>query len=205
MNKIILFFSVVIFVSCSRYGKGDDDIVITDPKPARSFSKGVKTVDVAIGESLATVPVNLSKNLYGKFFYDRAEYYVIDNPTNKLWGKAVLQTTLYYFDGQLYKVRHLMEEDISSDLINGYRKFKIKALDSLSRSVLKSQAAVFRMNDHLLLNDNLSRYELTWDKGTQLVKWKTSEVGEGKYFEYSECLADYRKKYRELEVFEMQY
>jgi hypothetical protein len=204
MNRIFPVLAILVLVSCRQPA---NEIVINtgQKKEGSKFSKGVKSVDVEIGDTFTGVPANLSKNLYGKFFYDRAEYYIIENPTNQIWGKGVLKTTLYYFDGQLYKVKHLMQDDISYNLINQRPQFKVKALDSISRRVLKSQAVVFRMDNKLTLNDNLSHYELTWLKDEKQIKWKTSLEGNGKLYEYSESFADYKKKYRELEVFESRY
>jgi hypothetical protein len=203
MNKIALIPFLITFIACRQPA---NEIVITEkPKEARKFSNGVKAVDMQVGETFSGVPADLSKNLYGKFFYDRAEYYIIENPANQVWGKGVLKTTLYYFDGQLYRVKHLLADDISQELINDHAQFKVKALDSISRSILKTQAVVFRVDNKLVLNDNLSRYELTWLKDERQVKWRTSAEGNGTYFEYSEYLADYKAKYKELERFENEY
>jgi hypothetical protein len=208
MSRFIFTVSIaVLLFSCHKETKqeAEDSERSAAHDDSDKFARGVKTINASLGESLSTAPANLNKNLYGKFFYDRAEYYIIENPSNKLWGRNVLKSTLYYFDGQLYKIKYLMADDISHELINEHRQFKVRPLDSLSRVVVKSQAVVFQQNSTLMMNDNLSAYELTWTRDDKLVKWRTSLEHEGKYFEYSEILASYKKKYKELELFESQY
>jgi len=207
MSKLIVpIIAVLLFTSCHRTLNKEDDIVITDPKPEPFTSrKGVKNVPIDLGTARTDALQELGKNLYGKFFYDRAEYYIVDRPDNKLKGKEVLRATLYYFDGNLYKVKYLLADDLSNELINERRKFKIKALDQVSRDVLKRQVIVFKTDGKLLLNENLKSYELTWDDDQKQIKWRTSMEGTGDYFEYTESLGDYKKKYRELEIFENRY
>jgi hypothetical protein len=201
MNKIVFLSAVLILSLFSCSHKKESTLLLKDER------KPVATPQInSFGKEISQLSQKeLDQSLYGRFFYDRAEYYIIHRPSNKLMGRDILKATLYYMDGQLYKVKYLLDVDIANDLVNRHRQFKVKPLDEISRSVLKNQAVAFKVDTVLSLNSNLRNYELTWNRGEKEIRWRTGADGHPSLYEYSESLPDYRKKFRELEYFESKF
>ena len=165
------------------------------------FLDGVKTVTMSLGDSIKSAPPELSKNKYGQFFYGRAEYYVIERPTNELMNSKVLRTVLYYFDSKLYKVRYTIAKDLTYELINTLPTFSIVTYNHESRNCLQNEPPVLRLsNRSLLLNPGITDFELRWKGEKTIVKWRCSKSRN--HFEYSELDADYANKFYELEKYE---
>jgi hypothetical protein len=165
------------------------------------FRDGLKTVSMALGDSIKSAPPELLKNKYGQFFYGRAEYYVIESPTNKLMNSKVLRTVLSYFDSKLYKVQYIIAKDISYELINELPTFSIVTYNHESRNCLQNEPPVLRLsNKSLFLNPGITDYELRWKGEKTIVKWRCSKSRN--LFEYSELDAEYANKFYELEKYE---
>jgi hypothetical protein len=165
------------------------------------FTDGVKTITMTLGDSISSAPSELTKNRYGQFFYGRAQYYVVENPTNELMDTKVLRTILYYFDSKLYRVQYIIANDVSHKLINTLPNFSIVTFNHESRSILHNEPPVLRLsNKSLMLNPGLTDYELRWRGEETIVKWRCAKSRN--YFEYSEVNADYAEKFYELEKYE---
>lgn len=141
----------------------------------------------------------LGKNLYGKFFKQRAEFYIVENPNKTIYNKPVKTITLYFLDGTLAKTRYELEEDISDDLIHSYGTFTIKGYDTLTRGLFKREKIISVKDQKKILNKNLTNYELRWDLETKFVYARVDKSSRKKRFEYIESLKDYSNKFRQVE------
>lgn len=178
--------------------QGPNDITAQGNEAKRKFSNGLKTIDMALGQPVAIAPASLKRNLYGRFFNDRAEYYIIENPSNTLMQSAIKRAILYYFDGKLYRVKYQLSEDKSSQLIRSRPSFSIRGLTERSRDILAAQSPVKRNSvGNYEINPSVDDYELTWRSDDIIVKWR--RVKSEKFYEYSEYSAEYTSKYRELQ------
>jgi len=53
---------------------------------------------------------DIEENLFGKFFCDRAEFYVIKNPQNEVYATRPESITLFYLDGELRQTKYIRSE-----------------------------------------------------------------------------------------------
>jgi len=142
----------------------------------------------------------LGNHLFGKFFRQRAEFYVIENPNKTLYNHPVRSITLYFLDGMLAKTKFDLENDISDDLINSYGAFTIKGYDTITRKLLKTEKVVEARQDKKVLNKNLINYQLKWDRGTKFIYARVDKSRLKRRFEYIEAIKDYNEKYKKAEA-----
>lgn len=141
----------------------------------------------------------LGKNLFGKFFKQRAEFYIIENPNKTLYNKPVKTITLYFLDGALAKTRYELDDDITDDLIQSYGTFTIKGYDTLTRGLFKREKIISVEDTKKMLNKNLTNYELKWDLESKFVYTRVDKSAGKKRFEYIEALKHYSDKFKQLE------
>ena len=141
----------------------------------------------------------MGKNLFGKFFKQRAEFYIIENPNKTLYNKPVRSITLYFLDGALAKTKYELDDDISDELIQSYGTFTIKGYDTLTRGLFRREQIISVNEQRKVLNKNLTNYELKWDLESKFVFTRVDKAAKKKRFEYIEALKHYSTKFRELE------
>ena len=199
---LCLMFCFVGLVSCrNRHERNEQTREYQPFYQPEEFIDGIQTVTMALGDSIEAAPTELSKNKYGDFYYGRAEYYVVENPTNELMNTKVLRSMLYYFDKKLYRVQYILASDVSYDLINALPTFSIVTYNTESRNCLNNEPAVLRLsNGKRLLNPGLNDYELRWRGEKTMVKWRCAKGRN--YYEYSELSANYAEKFYELEKYQ---
>jgi hypothetical protein len=205
MKPLTLIASLALLFSCHQSANDQNalatpDVVVgtSDYKPNEKFKRGVRTVEMSLGEEVAPDRAALKKNLYGKFFNDRAEYYIVENPRNTLMESPIHRATLYYFDGKLYRVKYLVAEDKASQLMRSRPRFSIRALTQMGKQALATEPAVTQSSDGTIrVNPLVDDYELIWKDQDMIVKWR--RVKAEKNYEYSEYNTAYVTKYRELQ------
>lgn len=199
---LCLIFCFIALVSCrNRHERNEQAREYQPFYQPEKFIDGIQTVTMAPGDSIDTAPTKLSKNKYGDFYNGRAEYYVVENPTNELMNTKVLRSMLYYFDKKLYRVQYILASDVSYDLINALPTFSIVTYNTESRNCLNNEPAVLRLsNGKRLLNPGLNDYELRWRGEKTMVKWRCAKGRN--YYEYSELSANYAEKFYELEKYQ---
>jgi hypothetical protein len=141
----------------------------------------------------------LGKSLFGRFFKQRAEFYVIENPNKTLYNKPVKSITLYFLDGALAKTRYELDDDISDDLIHSHGTFTIKGYDTLTRGLFKREKIISVTDKKKMLNKNLTNYELKWDLESKFIYTRVDKSAGKKKFEYIEALKNYSDKFKQLE------
>jgi hypothetical protein len=199
MKIIVITILLATFNSCEKEEK---------KKPSNAETQEVKKSEKNIPERFLRIDGNvdtlrsyeLANHLFGKFFRQRAEFYVIENPNKTLYNHPVKSITLYFLDGMLAKTKFELENDISDDLIKSYGAFTIKGYDTLTRKLLKTEKVVEARDDKNVLNKNLINYQLKWDRDTKFIYARVDKSKLQKRFEYIESIKYYQEKYQQAEV-----
>jgi hypothetical protein len=198
-TALIVIFTVMC-LSCEKKISEKDEFVDEKEKPIQKSEKNVSERFLRIDGSTDTLrSYELGKNLFGKFFKQRAEFYIIENPNKTLYNKPVKSITLYFLDGALAKTKYELDDDISDDLIQSYGTFTIKGYDTLTRGLFKREKIISVNNQRRSLNKNLTNYELKWELESKFVYARVNKSAKKKKFEYIEALKHYSSKFRQLE------
>ena len=172
MIRIAFLFTCIALVSCEKEPAKEDSKKI----PIAEITKSEKNVSerfLRIDGTLDTLrQYELGKDLFGKFFQERAEFYIIENPNKTIYNHPVKSITLYFLDGKLSKTKYELDTDISDDLIHSYGTFTIKGYDSITRRLFKTEKIVDRVNNKKILNKNLVNYELKWEMPYEIHLYK---------------------------------
>jgi hypothetical protein len=216
LENLIWIIAVAFIFSCNK--KKNDRVLdgarkenakitvtTTQPKvvysPDQKYMRGIHHVNMSLGDSLGSARSLLRENLYGRFFYNRAEYYIVEMPTVNLMGSEVYRATLFYFDHELCKIKYWAARDLTPRIINGIKEFSIRGLDNDRRTILKSYPAIFKISDKsYILHPGVIDFEIKWQNNDKLFVW-TCIKSKGMY-EYSEIYPNYFKKFRELEIYD---
>src|SRR5688572_3823582 len=198
MIRIIFLVICVAFVSCEKEQAKEDQ-----QDPQRVIKKSEKNVSerfLRIDGTLDTLrQYELDKDLFGKFFRERAEFYIIENPNKTIYNHPVKSITLYFLDGTLSKTKYELDADISDDLIHSYGAFSIKGYDSITRRVFKTEKIIDVVNHKKVLNKNLVSYQLKWEMNTKFIYTRVDKSGPKHRYEYIESLKNYETKFQGVE------
>ena len=196
----IVAICTAMCMSCEQKVLLKEDDIEEERKPVEKSEKNISERFLRIDGRTDTLRnYELGKNLFGKFFKQRAEFYIIENPNKTLYNKPVKSITLYFLDGALAKTKYELDEDISDDLIHSYGKFTIKGYDTLTRGLFKREKILSVKDQKKMLNKNLTNYELKWDLESKLVYARVDKSAPKKRFEYIETLKHYSSKFKQLE------
>ncbi len=156
-----------------------------------------------LSDSASTAPEmkeeDLEGNLFGKFYQDRATFYIINNPQNTICDVRVNTLTMYYLDGELCKTKYLLEKDVTNDLINQYGKFKIQGFDVKTRYLLQHEPIVIRKGKRWELNRKFTNYKLTWILADKRLELKVDKDDQEEPYKFVEQLPNYDKIRKEVE------
>ncbi len=198
MIRTIFFVICLAFVSCEKAPEKEEQ-----QDPDLEITKSEKNVSerfLRIDGTLDTLrQYELGKDLFGKFFQERAEFYIIENPNKTIYNHPVRSITLYFLDGKLSKTKYELDADISDDLIHSYGTFTIKGYDSITRRVFETEKVIDRVNNKKVLNKNLVNYELKWEMPTKFIYTRVDKSGPKRRYEYIESLKNYDSRFRGVE------
>ena len=138
-------------------------------------------------------------NLFGKFFYDRAEFYVIENPQNKIYTSATESITLFYLDGELCQTKYELESNISSYLIKDLGNFSIKGLNLKNRKIIEDGQTIFKEGKGIVLNKEFDNYQLKWTFGDKEIIYRVNSGDDYTKFEYLEKKKNYEEAFNAIE------
>ena len=173
----------------------EQTIFMKEEKKVTAVAKIVKT-DSSSNDS---INVTVEENLYGTFFGDRAEFFIVNDPKNLIHGAKIKKVTFCYLDGELCQSRYVLETDISDKLIRTHGNFKIKGFDFKDRRVIADQNVMIDYGKGMELNHDLHNFELTWTLGDRHIKMRVNRHAVDQPFEYTEQLADYNLLFRSIE------
>lgn len=144
------------------------------------------------------VPGKLEENLFGKFFCDRAEFYIINHPQNNLYASSVESITLCYLDGELRQARYALSGNVVNRLIRDFGNFSIMGLDIRNREVIAAGKILRRTDGQLVLNPKLDRYEMRWRFGDKEVRYRVRPDSNFP-FVYMERVLGYERELKAIE------
>lgn len=142
---------------------------------------------------------NIKANLFGKFFYNRAEFYIIEKPQNKIYSTQTESITLFYLDGELCQTKYLLKNNIASFLLKDLGDFIIKGFDLKNRDIISSGQYIIRDGKKLSLNNSLDNYQLKWAFENKEIIYKVNTANNLANFEYLEKRKDYEEEFKAIE------
>ena len=171
--------------------KVPDELLVLDAEQDSTEVAGILRAGVASPD--------VEGNLFGKFFNNRASFFIIESPTNKIHNSGVKSITMYYLDGKLSQAKYVLERNVLDSLVQQYGRFRIKAFDPKNREILASGAVLVETEEGLVMNDQLDNFEMRWALGDMQIKYRVN-LKEGKEpFLYTERLESYEKNFRRVE------
>jgi len=200
MIRIAFLLFCLALISCEKASEKEEEQQDLDPAEIKKSEKNVSERFLRIDGTLDTLrQYELGKDLFGKFFQERAEFYIIEDPNKTIYNHPVKSITLYFLDGKLSKTKYELDADISDDLIHSYGAFTIKGYDSITRRLFKTEKIVDRVNNKKILNKNLISYELKWEMSSKFIYTRVDKSGPKVRYEYIESLKNYDAKFRGVE------
>lgn len=194
---------LLVSLSCSSPAKKEAPIKkgLTERGKKANLDKATtfSLIQVEIGSTKEQMSVN-QEHLYGKFFDDRAEFYIVENPELYISSTLVNRLTLYFIDGTLCKKKYELDSDISNDLMKAYGGFRFKALNDTTYKLSRSEKIVLKTEEGNLINQKFNRYQMKWSKADVDIKYvvfKDSIAGE---LELVEELTAYKNLLRAAEL-----
>lgn len=161
----------------------------------------IQTDLLSLVSDTEAVPVDLpsSEHFFGKFFNDRAEFFIIESPSNTLYQSGIHSITLFHLDGRLQQTKYVVEENIESKLLQHLGPCKIIPLDSVSKVVAASQKIVTSEKGRLVMNPLLTHYELKWTDEDKLIRYRVRRDQTKETFTYIESSKNYEQEMKEIE------
>lgn len=202
----ILLIALILLSACQvKPDENDDtDFLVVKKKEL------VKLDDQKVPDRLLTLNTeaktevmqgSVSGNLFGKFFCDRAEFYIIKNPQNNIFSAKANSIVLYYLDQQLRQTKYALTKDIVTQLVNSLGSFSIVGLDNKNRKIVRSKRIVNKTKNGWTFNNQLDRYELEWTFGDKQIKYRVNPDNHEGHFVYLEKTKDYEKEFKALEKY----
>lgn len=151
-------------------------------------------------DSLSTIEPELEDHLFGKFFNDRAEFYVVQYPTNTLFDKPVDEITLCFLDGKLSQTRYMLHDDLTDELISKYGKFTFKPFDPANSKLLEDNRLIDVGNGQTKLNSVFTNYELSWDTNDKRILVRVDRTKPAARVTYTERLHNHTATYKMIEL-----
>jgi hypothetical protein len=185
-------------ISCEKKYVHENEIVERQQieKSEKNVSERFLRID---GHTDTLRNYELGKDLYGKFFRERAEFYIIEEPNKTIYSRPVKSITLYFLDGMLAKTKYELDDDISNELIQSYGNFTVRGYDTLTRRLVKSKKIIDVIDNRKVLNKRLINYQLMWNLDSKFIYTRVDKSGPRKRFEYIESLKEYETKYRSVQ------
>ncbi len=169
-------------------------------KPANSFNKKVipqKILTLNTKPTYTSAQGNIIENLHGRFLGDRAEFYIIKNPKNKIHNSPITSVSLVYLDAYLYKSKYVLTNNIALELIKKHGAFNISVYDFINRDIIANEKLLVKKNGVDYLNSKLNNYLLRWDIGDSEIIYRVNTTT-GLY-EYTKRRKDYKTTFWSIE------
>lgn len=156
-------------------------------------------ISVEIGATQEQLNVS-QQHLYGKFFDDRAEFYIVENPDLYVSEALVNRLTLYFIDGTLCKKKYELDTDISQELMKAYGGFRFKALNDTTYKLSREENIVVKSDTGNFINDSFNRYQMKWEDEGVAIKYLVFKDTTAGQLELVEELVAYKKLLRAAEL-----
>ncbi|WP_258102011.1 hypothetical protein [Marinoscillum pacificum] len=156
-------------------------------------------ISVEIGATQEQLNVS-QQHLYGKFFDDRAEFYIVENPDLYVSEALVNRLTLYFIDGTLCKKKYELDTDISQELMKAYGGFRFKALNDTTYKLSREENIVVKSDTGNFINDSFNRYQMKWEDEGVAIKYLVFKDTTAGQLELVEELISYKDLLRAAEL-----
>ena len=206
-NSLIMALAFCFLLACGQR-KGEDANAIQQKKKETKASLNKQEVpqelltlaaDTQVQQRQAGKESILKENLYGKFFDERAEFYIIKEPQNSLYQTKVKKLTLYYLDGELSQTRYILEADIIDQLIKQYGAFGITGHDAKNQELIRARQILIYTPQGQVFNKDLDNYQISWRVDEKLIRYRVNKYEPENRFNYLERLKDYKRAFSEIE------
>ena len=137
---------------------------------------------------------------FGKFFQERAEFFVIQDTKSKIFETRISTIIMYYLDGVHCQSRFILTENVADKLIAQYGTFTITPLDENNKRVLTEASVMINENGKKRINPELTHYELLWKLPSKYIRLHVDKDNPYEPYVYSEHVPDYHRLFRELEL-----
>jgi hypothetical protein len=204
-NWTVILLGILTLISCERTNKD----TLTKDKESTLIQQSKKFDNKEVPEKLLTLNTqpkiestqeNIDENLFGKFFCDRAEFYIIKNPKNKIYSSSPESITLYYLDGELRQTKYILDGNIVTNLLHDLGGFKITGLDFKNREIISGRQIIIKTEKGIIMNSKLDNYELKWTFGDKEIKYRVSADSKDK-FVYVEKVKNYENEFKTIEKY----
>jgi hypothetical protein len=202
--SIILPLMILVLSSCGT--GGDSSIQSKEPalaeQPGEPESKEVPEEMLALNTQpvTKTAQVNIDEDLFGKFFCDRAEFYINKNPQNQLYSSKTNSITLYYLDNELRQTKHALASDISTFLLRDLGSFRMTGFDTKNRELIRAGKVVIKTKNGVVLNSKLDNFELRWIFDDKEIKYRVNTKSTTP-FVYAEKVRGFEKEFKAIEKY----
>ena len=164
--KYLPFLLFITISSCTQtethQNITNDEIKIISEKANLLTAETLNLLSVEIGIERSDFKA-LDEHLYGKFFHERSEFFIIENPHIHIANTEVNRLTLYFLDDVLCKKKYELKNDISKDLIKSFGGFKFKPLNTVTREISMRDKIVVTTEEGKTINSNLNKFQLKWN------------------------------------------
>lgn len=202
--RAIFCLALSLIISCNQpkiSGNRNTTSVIDTFKKVSSFITNKDLYNFELASNIETM--DLSKfQLYGKFFNNRIQFYTSHNIKSNILDAKVDHITLYFVDGVLAKSKYVLNENISSYLINTYGKFKFTPLNWKNRDLASTTSIIRKESGKYIIDAQLDSYRLKWDLGDKSLIYSNRDSVQSKKEKhiYSEVLNHYKEVFKEIEL-----
>ena len=141
----------------------------------------------------------LAGNSKGKFFNEKAEFFIIENPKNKLYGSKINSIRLYYLEKQLSQTKYFLHSNITNKLINMYGDFTITGFDFDNRDEIENGNIILQKRGSWQLREEFDNYRLAWTLGDKEILIRVNMRDTVNTYIYTERSAIYKDMFRSLE------
>jgi|LakMenEpi03Aug12_release.lakeMendotaPanAssembly.Ray.scaffolds.fasta_scaffold843329_1 hypothetical protein len=201
----IILLGILILTCCERtkkdsLTKDNKETLIRPSKKLDNKEVPEKLLTLNTRPKTETTQGLIDEVLFGKFFCDRAEFYIIKNPQNEIYSKRPESITLYYLDGELRQTKYILNGDIITNLLHDLGGFKITGLDLKNREIVSAKQIITKTKNGFALNSKLDNYELKWTFGDKEIKYRVNADSKDK-FVYLEKVKNYEKEFKTIEKY----
>lgn len=158
----------------------------------------VELLNLDMNSDKAEFNFYMEDNLFGRFFCDRAELYIIDNPLNEIHAVRPASIILYFLDHKLRQTQYHLKHDISRALLRQHGRFSITGLDPKNKGIIDHERWVLETSEGLQLNPALDNVELKWTFRTKEIRYRITNTPGSRYM-YAEKTRNFEKEFKALE------
>ncbi|WP_422361080.1 hypothetical protein [Reichenbachiella sp.] len=187
----IAFILLIFGVGCVEQQSSSDLVSLESPELMEQESINVWGKVEINAEKAEITPTD--ENLFGKFYNDRIEFHIIDEPGIQIHSAEVKRVTLYYIDSVLCKKKYELDRSISDELAKTYGKLSYKSLNHTTDSLARHMGIVLRSENGNRLNPYLKKYQLKWKVDEKVIYFRHLEDSSTTSNFYIEELKEYRR------------